>query len=128
MSSKGAKRICVCLERRLRVKDFQLVSLKMIVSSMLLHQSKLGREMHALAEEREQLFAGRLPTPARRNRSGLNALPRRLPSGDVGDDENDAATAATCELSSSGGASSNGASFSDLTHQQHHHEAMLRYV
>ena len=101
-----------------RVKDFKLVSLKMIVSSMLLHQSKLGREMHALAEEREQLFAGRLPTPARRNRSGLNALPHRPPSGVVGDDENDAATAATCELSSSGGASSNGASFSDLTQIQ----------
>ena len=109
-----------------RVKDFKLVSLKMIVSSMLLYQSKLGREMHAPPEDREQLFAGRLGVAARlgiaarRNRSGSSALPRRPPSGVVGDDEEDVATAtATSELSSSGTSSSGaGAASSDLTQIQ----------
>ena len=101
-----------------RVKEFKLVSLKMIVSSMLLHQSKLGREMHALAEDREQLFAGRLPIAPRRNRTGSNALPRRPPSHVGDEDKEGAATATTeCEPSSSS-PSSNGATSSDLTQIQ----------
>jgi hypothetical protein len=35
----------------LRVKEFKIVSLKMIVSSMLLHQSKMERKLQALDED-----------------------------------------------------------------------------
>jgi len=97
-----------------RVKEFKVVTLKMIVSSMLLHQSKIGRE---LIEDSAGSHTTRVGGGA-----GSNGLPSAIPCGvevvcepvaaapaedDEGEDEEQvegAATAATatCEPSGSG--------------------------